>query len=130
MVKLDVQGKEFDATITAVDETTLDQLITIPEQKALFIEAIKRYPKKVVTLEQKEAYKLERMQRLGLKITYRLVDGSERYKFMVIPLATGWVNSNLGKFMAKNNLSADTDSWIGKTVKATIDSSGFPTLSI
>jgi hypothetical protein len=130
MVKLDVQGKEFDAIITSVTETTLDKLIEIPEQKALFIEAIKRYPKKVVTFEQKEAYKLERMQRLGLKVAYKLVDGSERYKFIVIPLATGWTNSNLGKFIAKNNLPADTDEWVGKTVKATIDSSGFPTLSV
>lgn len=129
MVKLDVQGKEFDAIITAIAETNLDKLIVIPEQKALFIEAIKRYPKKVVTLEQKEAYKLERMQRLGLKIMYKLNDGSERYKFMVIPKDTGWTNSNLGKFIAKNNLPADTDEWIGKTVKATIDGSGFPTLS-
>lgn len=76
-----------------------------------------------------EDYKDHKLAREVLVVKYKIGD-MLRSEWVTIPLASGYMNSNLKKIRAKNeHLSRDTDDWVGGIIKVCLDKNGYYELS-
>ena len=131
MVNLEgYKAEKWDGVITKVETMLLKHYLETPEKIKAFKKGMTKLPKSLdnATPEEIEEYKDIRMDNDVLVLTYEIDTGEKQYsnrEFFGIPTITGWGRSKLKVLREKNDLTFNTDDWLGKTVKVIINKDGY-----
>lgn len=117
---------DFIGKITGVAEQPLRDFLG--DRVTAFKKGMTRFPTNVVTEQQREEYRQERLDRDVLVITYEIEANGETIsnsEFFTIPSIKGWGRSKLKALKEKNSFNADTDTWLNQNVKVSMNKDGY-----
>ena len=131
MVNLEgYKAEKWDGVITKVETMLLRHYLETPEKIKAFKKGMSKLPKSLdgATKEAIEEYKDIRMDSDVLVLSYEINTGEKAYtnrEFFGLPTIVGWGRSKLKQLREKNDLTYNTDDWLGKTVKVVINKEGY-----